>query len=59
MSNETDALLTAGAIAKELEQSDAKVKKAIEALGIEATAKKSVCSYYSPDVVDKIKAALS
>ena len=48
-------LLTAGNIAKELGVSDAKVKKAISALGIEPTSKKGACSYYSRDAVAKIR----
>lgn len=50
-------LLTAGNIAKELAVSDAKVKKAIQQLGIKPKAKKGVCNYYSKDTVSKIKAA--
>ena len=48
-------LLTAGNIAKELGVSDAKVKKAITALGIKPASKKGACSYYSRDAVAKIK----
>ena len=51
-------LYTAGNIAKELAVSDAKVKKAINELAIQPKAKKGVCSYYSKDVVAKIKGAL-
>lgn len=51
-------LLTAGNIAKALAVSDAKVKKAIQELGIKPKAKKGVCNYYAKDVVPKIKAAL-
>ncbi len=51
-------LLTAGNIAKELAVSDAKVKKAIQELGIKPKAKKGVCNYYSKDTLSKIKAAL-
>ena len=55
-SDKTD-LMTAGNIAKELAVSDAKVKKAIADLKIKPVAKKGVCSYYSKDVLAKIKAA--
>ena len=55
-SDRTD-LMTAGNIAKELAVSDAKVKKAIADLKIKPVAKKGVCSYYSKDVLAKIKAA--
>lgn len=51
-------LLTAGAIAKELAMSDAKVKKAIADLKIKPVAKKGVCNYYSKDVVAKVKGAI-
>ena len=51
-------LMTAGNIAKELRVSDAVVKKAIQQLGVKPTAKKGVCSYYSKDVIPKIKGAI-
>ena len=51
-------LLTAGKIALALKVSDAKVKKAIQELGIKPVEKKGVCNYYSKDVVAKIKTAL-
>jgi hypothetical protein len=51
-------LMTAGNIAKALAVSDAKVKKAIAELKIKPVAKKGVCSYYSGDVVTKIKASI-
>jgi UDP-N-acetylmuramyl pentapeptide synthase len=54
-----DNLLTAGAIAKTLGASDAKVKKALKDLGIQPKAKKGVCSYYSKDVLPKVKAAVA
>ena len=50
-----EKLFTAGNIAKELGVSDAKVKKAIQELKLEPTAKKGVCNYYSKDVIAKIK----
>jgi hypothetical protein len=58
MPTEKTDLLTAGNIAKALGTSDAKVKKAIQELKIKPVAKKGVCSYYSKDVVPKIKAAV-
>jgi hypothetical protein len=51
-------LLTASKIAKELAVPDAKVKKAITALGLQPAAKKGVCSYYERSAVAKIKKAL-
>lgn len=58
MSDTTD-LRTASAIAKDLEVSDAKVKKIIKDLGVEPAAKKGCCSYFSASSVDRIKAALT
>jgi hypothetical protein len=58
MSTQSGDLYTAGNIAKALSVSDAKVKKAIQALGIKPVAKKGVCNYYSKDAVSKVKAAL-
>ncbi len=52
-------LLTAGAIAKALKTSDAKVKKAIKDLAIQPAAKKGVCNLYAPEVVSKVKAAVA
>lgn len=57
MSSESD-LLTAAKIAQELAVSDAKVKKAIAALGLKPAARKGVCSYYARAAVPKIKKAL-
>lgn len=51
-------LLTAGAIAKQLGAADAKVKKAIAALGLEPAEKKGACCYYDAAAVKKIQAAL-
>ena len=51
-------LLTAGKIAEALNVPGAKVKKAIAALKLKPTAKKGVCSYYSKDMLPKIKKAL-
>jgi hypothetical protein len=58
MTNENTDLLTAANIAKALGVSDARVKKAIQALGIKPQAKKGVCNYYSKDIVARIKASL-
>lgn len=58
MADNLNDLLTAGAIAKKLEISDGKVKKAIKELGIEPAVKKGACNYYSAAAVDKIKAAV-
>jgi hypothetical protein len=58
MNNKDNAdLMTAGNIAKQLAVPDAKVKKAIADLKIKPVAKKGVCSYYSKDVLARIKAA--
>ncbi len=54
-----EALLTAGAIAKAVGASDAKVKKAIKDLGIRPKAKKGVCSYYGEEAVAKVRSAVS
>ena len=50
-------LLTAGKIAQQLALPGPMVKKAIADLKIKPVAKKGVCSYYSKDVLPKIKAA--
>jgi len=57
MPNPTD-LLTAAKIAAELKVSDAKVKKAIAAIGLAPAARKGVCNYYPKSAVPKIKKAL-
>jgi hypothetical protein len=51
-------LLTASKIAQQLKVPDAKVKKAIAALGLKPSAKKGVCSYYDKKDVPKIKKAI-
>jgi len=51
-------LLTASKIAAALKVPDARVKKAIAALGLKPAAKKGVCSYYQKSAVPKIKKAL-
>lgn len=58
MPGATDELLTAGAIAKAIGASDAKVKKALEDLAIKPKAKKGVCNYYGKDVLAKVRAAV-
>ncbi len=52
-------LLTAAKIAQQLSVSDAKVKKAIAAIGLKPTAKKGVCNLYAKSDVAKIKKALA
>lgn len=52
------ATVTAAVIAKELGVSDAKVKKAITALGIEPVAMRGVCKLYAPETVEAVKKAL-
>ena len=54
-----DELLTAGAIAKAIGASDAKVKNAIKTLGIQPKAKKGVCADHGADAVAKVKKALA
>ena len=58
MAAQASDLLTAGNIAKVLKVSDAKVKKAIQQLGISPAAKKGVCNYYKKDILPKVKAAI-
>jgi hypothetical protein len=58
MKTEKTDLLTAGAIAQKMGLPGAKVKKAIVDLKIKPAAKKGVCSYYTKDVMPKIKSAL-
>jgi hypothetical protein len=58
MAAEKTDMLTAGNIAKAIGVSDAKVKNAIQELGLKPVAKKGVCSYYAKDAVPKIKAAV-
>lgn len=50
-------LLTAGAIAKELGLSDAKVKKALKDLDVQPKAKRGVCNLYGRDALAKVKAS--
>jgi predicted transcriptional regulator len=58
VATEPKALMTAGAIAKELGVSDAKVKKAIAELALAPKEKKGSCNYYGPDALKKIQGAL-
>jgi len=58
MPTQAPTLLTAGALAKTLGVTDAKVKKAILELGLTPAAKKGCCSYYGPEDVAKLKAVL-
>jgi hypothetical protein len=57
MTTTSAPLLTAGDIARTTGIPDARVKKAIKALGIQPTAKKGVCGYYDQAAVARIKAA--
>jgi hypothetical protein len=59
MADATSDLISPGNIAKELGVSDGKVKKAIKELGLEPSAKRGVCSFFSRDAVAKIKASVS
>jgi len=52
-----DDLLTAGAMAKELGLSEAKVKKAIKELALAPKAKRGVCNLYGRDALPKVKKA--
>ena len=54
----TADLLTAAKIAQQLKVPDARVKKAIAALGLKPAARKGVCSYYQQGDVPRIKKAL-
>ncbi|MCX6134369.1 MAG: hypothetical protein NTU47_11200 [Ignavibacteriales bacterium] len=58
MKTENSDLMTAGALAKHMGLSDAKVKKAIAELKIKPAAKKGVCNLYGKDVIPKIKSVL-
>lgn len=54
----SDAQLSPAKIAEALGASPAKVKKAIQTLGLEPSSKKGVCCFYDAAAVDKIKGAL-
>ncbi len=58
MAEQKQELLTVGKIAEQLSVPAAKVKKVIQELGIQPTAKKGACSYYSKSDVPEIKKAL-
>lgn len=58
MAAEKSNLFTAGAIAKELGVSGAVVSKAIKALELQPEMKKGACSYYSKEVIAKVKKAI-
>lgn len=51
--------VSVGAIAKEIGLSDAKRKKAIEALNIAPVGKRRVCKLYAADVVATIRKTLT
>jgi len=51
-------LLTSAKIAEQLGVSAGKVKKAIDSIALEPTAKKGICCLYDAAAVKKIKAAL-
>lgn len=58
MPTETPTLLTASAMAKAINVSDAKVKKAITELGLVPTSKKGCCTYFTSEDQKKVKAVL-
>jgi hypothetical protein len=58
MKDQQSNLMTAGALAVEMGLPGAKVKKAIADLKIKPAAKKGACSYYTKDMIPKIKAAV-
>ena len=53
------ATVTVGVIAKEIGISDAKVKRAIEALKIEPVGKRGVCKLYAADVIEAVRKTLA
>ncbi len=55
---ETPTLYTASAMAKHLDASEAKVKKAIKDMGLAPVAKKGCCAYYGAEEMAKLKASL-
>lgn len=59
MPTESPALMTAGAMAKELSVSDARLKKAILQQGLVPSAKKGCCNYYTVEDLKKLKAVLA
>lgn len=58
MAKEKSDLLTAGKIAMHLGVSGPAVSKTIKALGIKPDLVKAGCSYYGPDTIKKVKAAI-
>lgn len=52
-------LIGSTGIGKELNISDAKVKKMIKELNIAPAAKRGICNFYSRDAIAKIRKALS
>lgn len=52
------AMLSPAKIAEAVGASPAKVKKAIETLGLQPAAKKGVCCFYDEAAVAKIRASL-
>jgi hypothetical protein len=58
MTGSREELLTVGKIAEQLSVPAAKVKKAIQELGIQPAAKKGSCSYYSKNELTAIKKAI-
>jgi len=59
MPTDNPTLFTAGAMAKDLGVSDAKIKKAIGELGLVPAAKKGCCNYFTAEDKKKLKAILS
>ena len=55
---ETPTLYTASALAKHLNVSEAKIKKAIKDMGLAPVAKKGCCAFYGTDEMAKLKAGL-
>jgi hypothetical protein len=59
MKNQKEELLTVGKIAEQLSIPAAKVKKAIQELGIQPTAKKGACNYFQKMLSLKLKKQLA
>jgi len=55
---ETPTLYTASALAKHLNVSEAKIKKAIKDMGLAPVAKKGCCAFYGAAEMAKLKAGL-
>ena len=58
MPTETQTLIAASAMAKNLGVSEAKVKKAIKELGLSPAAKRGCCTYYGAEEMLQLKAFL-